>query len=121
MINQFYHKTKVAVCITLLLVLCSLTFTFANNHKVDSLVQLLETEQSAYKQALINLHLAKLYERIDLEKGKKYLVTAPSGKGKSTFLHILYGFVFIRATSDIFVEANGQINRVIDKITLGIA
>lgn len=26
-----------------------------------------------------------------LEKGKKYLVTAPSGKGKSTFLHILYG------------------------------
>lgn len=26
-----------------------------------------------------------------LEKGKNYLVTAPSGKGKSTFLHILYG------------------------------
>ncbi len=26
-----------------------------------------------------------------LEKRKKYLVTAPSGKGKSTFLHILYG------------------------------
>jgi len=26
-----------------------------------------------------------------LEKGKKYLITAPSGKGKSTFLHILYG------------------------------
>jgi len=25
------------------------------------------------------------------EKGKKYLVLAPSGKGKSTFLHILYG------------------------------
>ena len=26
-----------------------------------------------------------------LEKGKRYLITAPSGKGKSTFLHILYG------------------------------
>ena len=26
-----------------------------------------------------------------LEKGKNYLVTAPSGKGKSTFLHILFG------------------------------
>ncbi len=28
---------------------------------------------------------------LTLEKGKKYLVTAPSGKGKSTFLHALYG------------------------------
>ena len=26
-----------------------------------------------------------------LDKGKRYLITAPSGKGKSTFLHILYG------------------------------
>ena len=26
-----------------------------------------------------------------LEKGRRYLITAPSGKGKSTFLHILYG------------------------------
>lgn len=25
------------------------------------------------------------------EKGKKYLITAPSGKGKSTLLHLLYG------------------------------
>ena len=25
------------------------------------------------------------------EKGKNYLVTAPSGKGKSTFMHLLYG------------------------------
>lgn len=25
------------------------------------------------------------------ERGKRYLVTAPSGKGKSTFMHILYG------------------------------
>lgn len=26
-----------------------------------------------------------------LKKGQRYLITAPSGKGKSTFLHILYG------------------------------
>jgi ABC-type lipoprotein export system ATPase subunit len=27
----------------------------------------------------------------NFEEGKKYLILAPSGKGKSTFLHILYG------------------------------
>lgn len=28
---------------------------------------------------------------VSFEKRKNYLITAPSGKGKSTFLHILYG------------------------------
>jgi ABC-type lipoprotein export system ATPase subunit len=28
---------------------------------------------------------------IQFQKGKKYLITAPSGKGKSTFLHAVYG------------------------------
>ena len=37
-------------------------------------------------------HVSNIWETTcHLEKGKKYLVTAPSGKGKSTFLHILYG------------------------------
>ncbi len=37
-------------------------------------------------------HTSNIWETAcTLEKGKKYLVTAPSGKGKSTFLHILYG------------------------------
>jgi len=37
-------------------------------------------------------HTSNIWETTcSLEKGKKYLVTAPSGKGKSTFLHILYG------------------------------
>lgn len=37
-------------------------------------------------------HTSNIWETAcRLEKGKKYLVTAPSGKGKSTFLHILYG------------------------------
>ena len=30
-------------------------------------------------------------KKIAFEKGKFYLITAPSGKGKSTFVHILYG------------------------------
>lgn len=32
-----------------------------------------------------------LNDKVTLSKGKKYLISAPSGKGKSTFLHILYG------------------------------
>ena len=30
-------------------------------------------------------------QKLSFEKGKNYLVRAPSGKGKSTFLHVLYG------------------------------
>ncbi len=30
-------------------------------------------------------------QKVSFEKGKNYLVRAPSGKGKSTFLHVLYG------------------------------
>jgi ABC-type lipoprotein export system ATPase subunit len=30
-------------------------------------------------------------EELSFEKGMRYFVTAPSGKGKSTFMHILYG------------------------------
>ena len=29
--------------------------------------------------------------QVEFEKGKKYLVIAPSGKGKSTMLHLMYG------------------------------
>lgn len=29
--------------------------------------------------------------KVEFEKGKKYLVIAPSGKGKSTMLHLMYG------------------------------
>ena len=30
-------------------------------------------------------------KKLSFEKGKKYLVIAPSGKGKSTLLHCIYG------------------------------
>ncbi len=41
----------------------------------------------------------------NLEKGKNYLLTAPSGKGKSTFLHILYG---LRKDYSGVVELGGE-------------
>lgn len=40
------------------------------------------------------------------EKSKNYLVTAPSGRGKSTFLHILYG---LRKDFDGQVSLNNQL------------
>lgn len=43
--------------------------------------------------------------RCEFEKGKNYLVDAPSGKGKSTLLHILYG---IRSDYDGTVQLNGR-------------
>lgn len=38
---------------------------------------------------------------LNIEKGKRYLVTAASGKGKSTFLHAMYG---------LRKDYNGQVN-----------
>ncbi|MFT6937918.1 MAG: ABC-type lipoprotein export system ATPase subunit [Saprospiraceae bacterium] len=42
---------------------------------------------------------------LKLEKGRRYLVTAPSGKGKSTFLHALYG---LRRDYEGFVSFENQ-------------
>jgi ABC-type lipoprotein export system ATPase subunit len=39
------------------------------------------------------------------EKGKNYLVVAPSGKGKSTLLHIIYG---LRSDYEGFVQIDGK-------------
>lgn len=51
-------------------------------------------------------HTSNIWETTcHLEKGKKYLVTAPSGKGKSTFLHILYG---LRKDYSGTVELDGK-------------
>ncbi len=38
-----------------------------------------------------NTHSDVWYSDCRFSKGKSYLTTAPSGRGKSTFLHILYG------------------------------
>ena len=48
------------------------------------------------------------------KKGKKYLITAPSGKGKSTFIHIIYGLRF-DYEGELVLE--GQAARKIDKLT----
>ena len=42
------------------------------------------------------------------EKGKNYLIVAPSGKGKSTFLHILYG---LRKDYEGMVQYRGEDTR----------
>lgn len=44
----------------------------------------------------------------NFKKGKKYLVTAPSGKGKSTFIHAIYG---LRQDFSGEVKINGASNK----------
>ncbi|MDB4584342.1 sensor histidine kinase [Draconibacterium sp.] len=50
---------------------------------VDSLQLLLNAEQNKYERAKINLQLAKLHERIDLNKGKQYAQKAIFPKSDS--------------------------------------
>lgn len=49
-----------------------ITSVYSANNEIDSLTNLLLTEKNNYKIAIINLHLAKLHERIDLQKGKEF-------------------------------------------------
>ena len=42
---------------------------------------------------------------VQLQKGQKYLITAPSGKGKSTFIHAIYG---LRKDFDGIIQLNGK-------------
>ncbi len=65
---NFFLKT-ITFCI---LFAISIDFSFAENNKVDSLTNLLQTVTDKYELAKINLQLAKLHERIDIELGKKY-------------------------------------------------
>ncbi|MEN8116533.1 MAG: tetratricopeptide repeat protein [Bacteroidota bacterium] len=61
--------------ISIFFVLIVLT-VFAQNNKVDSLTVLLNSTKDEYEAAKINLELAKLYERIDIKKGKRYALSA---------------------------------------------
>lgn len=58
--------------------LCMLNchFSIAQNPQVDSLLHVLKTSTSEQHRALTNLTLAKLYERIDLLKGKEFALQA---------------------------------------------
>ena len=42
---------------------------------------------------------------VQFQKGQKYLITAPSGKGKSTFIHAIYG---LRKDLDGTIQLNGK-------------
>ena len=48
-------------------------------------------------------------QECQFEKGKRYLITAPSGKGKSTLLHLIYG---LRKDYTGVIEWSGEDNRV---------
>jgi len=47
--------------------------SFGQSHKIDSLSLLLEKAGNNQSVTEINLQLAKLYERIDIKKGKKFI------------------------------------------------
>jgi len=66
--HNFFIKT-IAFC---LIFAMNIDFSFAENNKVDSLTNLLQTVTDKYELARINLQLAKLHERIDIKKGKRY-------------------------------------------------
>lgn len=50
----------------------AITSVYSANKEIDSLTNILLFEKNDYKIAKINLHLAKLYERVDVQKGKIY-------------------------------------------------
>ena len=62
------------------------TFVFSQNKQVDSLKKIADTSQNSYKVAKINLQLAKLHERIDLNKGKDYAYKAYRYKTNDSLL-----------------------------------
>jgi len=66
---------KKAIFFVFLYILCN-CIGLSQNQKVDSLLQVLETEISEENRAFTNLSLARLYERIDLIKGKEYALQA---------------------------------------------
>ncbi|QIA08167.1 ATP-binding protein [Draconibacterium halophilum] len=53
-----------------------ITHVIAQPNEIDSLLLLLDSEQNKYEAATINLQLAKLHERIDFEKGKRFAKNA---------------------------------------------
>ena len=57
------------------------------------------------QEAQLNPETQIWKQHLTFEKGKNYLVKAPSGKGKSTFLHLIYG---LRTDYQGQINWNGQ-------------
>lgn len=58
------------------ILLANIPNVYSANNEIDSLTNLLLSEKNNYEIAKINLHLAKLHERVDLLKGKKFAYKA---------------------------------------------
>ena len=71
--------------ITALLLLTS-SLLFSQNKEIDSLDQMLKTANNPFEKASINLQLAKLYERVDLSKGKAYALKSLAYKASDSLL-----------------------------------
>ncbi|MDO5979387.1 sensor histidine kinase [Flavivirga spongiicola] len=70
-----------------LIILCFISsFAFSQNKKIDSLKLIVGVSQDSFKIAKVNLQLAKLHERIDLNKGKIYAYKAFKYKANDSLL-----------------------------------
>ena len=103
MIRQVGHNFFLITIAFCILFTISFDFAFAENNKVDSLTNLLQTVTDKHELAKINLQLAKLHERIDIEKGKEYAYNAMFEQSDSLMAEVtnqLGRFYFFTAQLD---------------------
>lgn len=72
---------------SLRLLVCLFTFAgFGQNAQIDSLIAIAQTSKDDFEIAKANLSLAKIYERIDLNRGKAYALKAFNYKSNDSLL-----------------------------------
>ncbi len=76
MISRITNTFFTFIIVTGIIFSTNTTSAYSANNEIDSLTNLLLSEKNNYEIAKINLHLAKLYERVDLQKGKIYALRA---------------------------------------------
>ena len=106
-----------------ILFILNFTLVFSQNSKVDILIVLANTSTNQFEIAKINLQLAKLYEQIDVEKGKEFAKKALLYIGNDSLLaetnYQLNRFMFFTAQLDsaeyFFLQSLEIFKRVDDK------
>ena len=105
----------------------SIPRVYSANNEIDSLTNLLLSEKNNYEIAKINLHLAKLHERIDLQKGKVYAFKALYEENDSLMAEVtnqLGRFYFFTAQLDsaeyFFEQARQYLIKLDDKNRVAI-
>lgn len=73
--------------------MCNLLYAGKSKLKAKLVIQLIDIQPIPLIETTngINPNSQTFATKCAFEKGQKYLVIAPSGKGKSTLLHIIYG------------------------------